>query len=41
MKARVANNILELIGSTPVVRLNKMVGRGDAVVWAKLGFFNP
>jgi cysteine synthase A len=41
VRLRVANNILELIGSTPVVRLNKMVGRDDAIVWAKLGFFNP
>lgn len=41
MRLRVADNILELIGSTPVVRLNRIVGRGDAVVWAKLEFFNP
>lgn len=36
-----ANNILELIGNTPVVRLNKLVGKNSADVWAKLEYFNP
>ena len=38
---RRANSILELIGQTPVVRLNKIVGKNDATIWAKLEMFNP
>jgi len=38
---RIANSILELIGCTPLVRLNKVVGDADATVLAKLEFFNP
>lgn len=38
---RVANNILELIGSTPLVKLNHIVGKADADVYLKLEFFNP
>ncbi|MEM3400201.1 MAG: cysteine synthase A [Candidatus Micrarchaeia archaeon] len=34
-------NILETIGNTPHVRLNKIVGKNDAEVIAKLEFFNP
>ncbi len=41
MLARRANSILELIGQTPVVRLNKIVGENDATIWAKLEMFNP
>jgi cysteine synthase A len=33
--------ITELIGNTPVVRLNKVAGKDDAVIWAKLESFNP
>src|SRR3989304_3673035 len=33
--------ILDLIGNTPLVRLNKLPGAGDAEVWAKLEGFNP
>jgi len=33
--------ILDLIGNTPLVKLNKMTGPGDAEVWAKLEGFNP
>ncbi len=36
-----ANNILELIGNTPLVRLNKIVAPESAEVLAKLEFFNP
>lgn len=39
--ARVANNILDLIGETPIVRLNRIVGKADADVFLKLEFFNP
>jgi cysteine synthase A len=38
---RVANNILELIGQTPIVKLNRIVGKSDADVFLKLEFFNP
>lgn len=37
---RVAENITELIGQTPVVKLNRLAGEG-AEVWVKLEFFNP
>ncbi len=33
--------VLELIGSTPVVKLQKGLLPDDAVVWAKLEFMNP
>lgn len=38
---KVANSIIELIGNTPMVKLNKLVGHEDADVYAKLEFFNP
>ncbi len=38
---RVANSILELIGETPLVKLNHIVGKADADVYLKLEFFNP
>ncbi|HPP75468.1 MAG TPA: cysteine synthase A [Armatimonadota bacterium] len=38
---KIANNITELIGGTPLVRLNKVVGDAKAEVAAKLEFFNP
>ena len=41
MAYRSANSILQLIGSTPVVRLNRITEKEDAQVWAKLEFFNP
>lgn len=34
-------NILQAIGKTPLVRLNKMVPEGAAEVWAKAEFLNP
>ena len=36
-----ANNILETIGNTPLVKLNKIVGDIDALVLAKVETFNP
>jgi cysteine synthase A len=39
--AKCALNILELVGDTPIVRLNRLPGRDDATVWAKLEAFNP
>lgn len=35
------NNATELIGRTPLVRLNRIVGDGAAEVVAKLEFYNP
>ncbi len=39
--ARVYNSILETIGNTPIVRLNKITDGAKATVLAKLEFFNP
>ena len=39
--SEMANNVLELIGNTPIVRLNKIVAPGMASIYAKLEFFNP
>jgi cysteine synthase A len=33
--------ILDLIGNTPMVKLNRVTGEGSADVWAKLEGFNP
>jgi cysteine synthase len=41
MPASVAHSPLELIGHTPVIRLNRLPGRHDAEVWAKLENYNP
>lgn len=38
---KVSKNILELIGSTPMVKLNRLPGGNDAKVYAKLESFNP
>jgi len=40
-KRRVAANVTELIGDTPAVRLNRLVGGEDAEVYVKLEMFNP
>ncbi len=34
-------NIIKLIGNTPIVKLNKVTGPEDAEIWAKLEGFNP
>jgi len=36
-----ARSILDLIGSTPVVKLRNLPGKNDAEVWATLESFNP
>ncbi|MEN6520275.1 MAG: cysteine synthase A [Armatimonadota bacterium] len=38
---KIANNIIELIGNTPLVRLNKVVEGSEAEIAAKLESFNP
>lgn len=37
---KVANDITELIGRTPMVRINKLTEPGDATVYAKLEWYN-
>ncbi len=37
---KIANNILELVGKTPLVRINKL-NKTEAEILAKLEFFNP
>jgi len=39
--AKIYNNITELIGNTPLLRLNKIAKGIDAEILAKLEFFNP
>ena len=41
MSLRVANNVLELIGSTPVIKLNRIGVTGGAHILAKLELANP
>jgi len=36
-----ALDILELVGDTPIVRLNRLPADGSAAVWAKIESFNP
>jgi len=38
---RIANNITELIGNTPLVRVNRLTDGAQGQVVAKLEFFNP
>jgi cysteine synthase A len=37
----IAGNVTELIGNTPLVLINKLVGNGNAKIAAKLEYFNP
>ena len=38
--SKVANNILDLIGDTPLVKINRLVGKNDATIYAKLEWYN-
>ncbi|MEI6513842.1 MAG: pyridoxal-phosphate dependent enzyme, partial [bacterium] len=38
---RIANNIIELVGNTPLVQLNRVSDGSAAKIVAKLEFFNP
>jgi cysteine synthase A len=39
--ARIGNSITDLIGQTPIVKLNRLAGAEDAEVYLKLEYFNP
>ena len=39
--AKIANSIVELIGQTPVVKLNHIVDENSADVYLKLEYMNP
>src|SRR5260221_11024019 len=41
MRPAIAQSPLDLIGNTPVVRLNRLVGPEHAAVWGKLENLNP
>jgi len=38
---KLVNNITELIGDTPAVRINRLLQEGDAELYVKLEYFNP
>jgi len=38
---RIGNNVTELVGHTPMVRMNRVVGAGYGEVWVKLETMNP
>ncbi len=38
---KVVNSVLELIGNTPLMRLNRVTDNCDASILAKLEFLNP
>ena len=38
---RVGNSVADLVGNTPIVKLNRLIGPEDAEVYLKLEFFNP
>ena len=40
-ESRKVDNITELVGGTPLVRINRLVPDGGATVYAKLEFFSP
>jgi cysteine synthase A len=35
------SSITELVGDTPIVKLNRVVEQGSATVWCKLEYYNP
>ena len=40
MNLKVANNIFDLIGCTPIIKINKLTGPNDATLYAKLEWYN-
>jgi cysteine synthase A len=41
IKMKIANNVTDLVGNTPLVRLNRLTEGAKAEVVAKLEFYNP
>lgn len=41
MTVKIVDNITELIGNTPVVKINRLTSENDAEVYVKLEYFNP
>ncbi|WP_410771763.1 cysteine synthase A [Fontibacillus sp. BL9] len=41
MASKAVNNITELVGDTPVVKIGRLTGEEDAYVYVKLEYFNP
>lgn len=41
MMARIANSVTELIGHTPIVKLNNLQNENSADIYLKLEYFNP
>lgn len=39
--SRVGNSVVDLVGKTPLVKLNRLTGPEDAEIYLKLEFFNP
>ncbi|KRF58334.1 cysteine synthase [Bacillus sp. Soil745] len=39
--ARMANSVIDLIGQTPIVKLNKLQNENSADIYLKLEYFNP
>lgn len=39
--SKIVNSVVELIGNTPIVKLNHVTGPNDANVYVKLEYFNP
>jgi cysteine synthase A len=37
----IADSVLDLVGNTPLIRLNRVIGSGVAVVYAKVESMNP
>lgn len=38
---RIANHVVDLVGNTPLVKLNKVVKPGSGLVAAKIEYMNP
>lgn len=39
--SKLANSVTELVGRTPIVKLNRVTGEDAGTVWVKLEYFNP
>ena len=39
--SKLANSVAELVGRTPIVKLNHATSENEGTVWVKLEFFNP